>query len=1411
MRRFAKALPITTGAGLPARWAALGVSYMGTTIDLFEPNYTCRRLDDRPLIAPLGDFRAHVPEAGELLLYRDALVTDATDDALVTEAAAAGVLIHVTPSGTLADAIAYATTVGATSVHCQNADDCAVVRVAGLSSAADSADDLEPDVTLVDTTDIDLYAEAETIVSLCSSSWRVLAIGSNSDVSAYARAMAINADAVVCTAVPKIYMGEKLEGFVVDNTTWVFATDLGTVYTDAAGASWRVRNELTTCVDHGLTAPAALTVYAATADTAAELDITAGECTYDPVPYTNNLTLKRYVRFFASASGTCTLNYQLADDSDTISYRITQSMVDKLPEWMIWRTNGDSLAWKMTNIAGAALSEFDNAIEQTKWAMLQNFPAADVCGIGYASYVGTGYYPAATTVSATYAQAATINEFMLAAFPCYMLIDDQMVYNVTLANTEQMNLWTPLDEWGLLLDCERHSGETLARFRDRLLDVFAHDVAGTVAGLAAALRRELDPTGLDVAATTFTPNGGVVKIVELDDPTLKDSHGFPTTLLERAVTLQHDKGLPVWDEAKASRSIWNADGPNHLASDRLPYRLDTPLTALTGLTGSGAGPKADLAATLRRDRKVGGTLSATQYGKERTDVAHIMPIEVAYKIVATGTRPETTPRPIHYTLGVKVTWDDETSHSVYGKIEAVATSNASPGNGMTNGATTQNDIHDVIESTGDLTSAIAWFTAADCATPYLFVTTPTVEQITAVTTWISAAHYDDDNTSIFTEVAGSNAISGEAAVSIRANEDAAWATGIAEGNAIAINAAGGESINVRVAPLLPTNATFYNAAAAWSAEIKATAEVNAALDANGAYVANPALVAVPSFALPTDVVLTKYTASIMAASPGAEQALADSELTTIANQTTITFAQANGTPKGAPANETNDLTTYPNIRITSVDGGAAATTYSAPEYEAWTGTPLTFDVSALAVGESALIGSERVTFDPTPAGVTVEGIALSVTDNGNVVPGLVASRTDDGSIIVTRVPCDADLTVELAEGFYWLGADEKYHYVGTDEVAMAEDDTEATLTDILRDSLVTVPGYVYRFDYDENGKTFDPTVKIAGNGTKRLYLPHRDISNVTVDAAPVVATSDDTGTWVELADNTDPAVLYEVSYHLDNSFHVTDETLTLSDVVAAGGITVRYQKEHTADEATSVSLVPTAFWDDRFFLAYSDTADPTAVSTAAVHTEHTDLRTGALPGGIVDAALVWVEATDAAGGPVVGATVVWGAVAKGALSNAETTTNAEGRACAYYTCATGEPAATTQAITATVGGQAATSATLRLLPEHTPGAPGYEWLAVYSGPTSIRDQVAAAFTFLVFNADGTPMTADVAYSISVWVIDKEGNYIADTIEAGASGTMTPSNGVCTLTYTNPVDHRGLYVMSFGPAGLRTRTIAWRVY
>jgi hypothetical protein len=510
MRRYKFGFnPSSMGGDGLTLWPDLEITHSSEPIDLLYANYSARRIDTRPILDSgrmiWNSFTGITLPI--LMKYRDIMISNpvaAENLDMLKQAVEAGVRVHMMhESGTIDQAIADALAVGCYSVIAGASGDITLIAAAGLRVASypGLAVVVQPDVAFVQLSGIDTYADATLMVSqLGNTTPIVLGIAvAHQDSASWARAMLVNCNTIMTQSAetdvqaPKLYLGQTMLG--VDNlgASIKFKTDIGYVETNTLGSFWRVTNTLAGIIEHGISVTEDVEIFYITSDFPVDFEDKANI----PYPYTNDVELKRYVMLFTTGATYGDLLIEVSDDSDHIIYQTTRNMVNPLPEWMDWRINEESLGFGLTNIVGAYISEFENAVAQTRMAMIQRFPVDDVNGFGVVSWVGENYYPPQPLLNDNgypYVQCSNINELMFSSVPAFYLMDDG--HAVFVNTTYGQNLWTPLDEWGLLLDLHRHPEEGLRRFRARLLDVFQHPVGASREGMKYAIIRELSPYGI---------------------------------------------------------------------------------------------------------------------------------------------------------------------------------------------------------------------------------------------------------------------------------------------------------------------------------------------------------------------------------------------------------------------------------------------------------------------------------------------------------------------------------------------------------------------------------------------------------------------------------------------------------------------------------------------------------------------------------------------------------------------------------------------------------------------------------------------------------------------------------------------------------------------------------------------------
>lgn len=495
MKRYARPIAISGGES--------------EVVDLLSGNYSARRVDTRHIVSMAAyDYEETELSLPELMRFSDFIATDydvKNKSDVLLQASEAGVKLHLSlPMDSSGDEVfRSARAIKAFSISATNTVDNQQIKDAGYfvfgNMEYDSGDHIFTEganIVVIGALPEMTLEESEAIVAATPSTVGRVIVSTPMDYPSKVlpQAMALNADALLVDynsrnleIYPKLYLGERLLGVNADGNDVVFTTDIGTVRTDLNGNKWIVENHLATIVGHGIDGTGNITYL--TADSPEKI-VAPGNI---PYPYSNDVELQRYVKFFTDG-GDIILRYFVSADSDTIVYQATRDIVDPLPEWTVWRTNDNSLAFKLTNIAGAEVSAFENAIAEVRMALIQRFPVEDVHGTCYTSFVGKNYFPP-IPMNDVYGnlvvQAANENELMFSSVPAFLVTDDGVA--IFVGNQGKENLWTPLDEWGLLLDLKRHTGEHLARYQNRLQDIFKHPVGSTRQGLIAAAIRELQP------------------------------------------------------------------------------------------------------------------------------------------------------------------------------------------------------------------------------------------------------------------------------------------------------------------------------------------------------------------------------------------------------------------------------------------------------------------------------------------------------------------------------------------------------------------------------------------------------------------------------------------------------------------------------------------------------------------------------------------------------------------------------------------------------------------------------------------------------------------------------------------------------------------------------------------------------
>jgi hypothetical protein len=1450
MRKFDLLVPVTT---------LINGRYWSDVIDTFTYNYSVKRDDSYTLVQRYKDLTGvdlssvAVNTAGrcKYVTIRDTLLDNTDYDATVLAAlstiATTGTEVYVEPTHySLADTISLASNNSLTGIIATSSGQVTTIRAAGLKAVSYGYGGFVVDVCIYDTASVTTNATAVSAMASITSSGAAVVIareeyaGTRFDDAMYVKAMAIGADGFGYdesndqmdisdyVIAPKVFMGttqvpadngtpfsEEIADFNVSTDYWVFPTDIGKVLTDSTGSFFLVRNELGRVVEHGLTSVETLSVE--TSNDVNELDdnITV------PIEYSNEIELDRYVRFSCMASDeTPILHITISPDADTINQSATYDIVDPLPGWMAWKTDTGSIAWKFTNAIGAVIDDLVDQASSVALSSVQAFPVTEVNGFGLKYWVGESYYPDPIEWSdedaVIAAQASDIRELMLSSEPAYAIMGEWII-SVNGADDsglfgEETNLWTPLDEWGLLLGLHRHDGETLTRFRARILDIGLSPANATESGLENALFRELmppDTTDVDNFVRT-----GNISIYRIDSRHLNDDEGFPTDTKLRAVTEQREHGVHTWNNARIGRAIWNADGPEHEAMDRLPYRSDTDLTQFAGLTASGVGPGDDLSLIEATEADLSATVTLIRESLGYTDTAATHPADVTFKLWAEGDTDTLVKPLVRYRLEVKVrrtTDNKEFSRFILGESRSNILVN-----GTLRPINTRIEQYGLLNSDGTLRGI--WHDETGNHS-VLNSDLPLIADCNRITVDVSEIYVVTDTT---TKITTGTLYGGERYVRFSLEErpdEASAGNWTSEGTQLekTTTLSYWHTLSVQVAPLTTSNSAIV--ADTWvGPSIILEERINN--DWDGSTYSNlNRIIPIPAYNIPSNVSGTTWFVEPISISFPLRLDASAQEILTAFNTVVVEFATSGGSPSGGA---TSDLGGTPNIYVHAHDEPAIKT----PDVHIVSGN---VNVE-LGVGESTThLFSE---FALTSLATT----DTNVTYSGSVGAGFIMSIDEDNeSVTVTRARSVIDREFLAHHGTYWIGKDESYFYVSPVVGSISVSETTKALAGIPADfSAVWVDGYQYRFVDDAGNKSFSVTMSILGSGTANLYVPDTDIENVVVldDATPLTVSSVSDNKII-LSAVTDMTKTYTVSYDLAHSFYVSGQTIYLSEATT-GSTAYSYQPIGSSYAQTGINISPMSTWDRRFFVGYDGESAATP-TTLTVNPHRQQIIPGTLQGGLIDTVLIEAITLDSDGNPVSGRTIVW-TCDVGDLYYEQTTTNSEGRATAYF-CAS---AVQNQIATITAHDHAAdltTNTEVSVL--DIDGATGVDWTLVVDHSSLVRagttmrmlarawtpsvviDSATIRIDYVPASENGTLTTnatitddSSIAYSN----IDGSGN-ITWTEAVGNTVTAAGENNIFDITHlaysrTGTTIEKGLYRMTItpsAPANCPPKYIIWRVY
>lgn len=1097
---------------------------------------------------------------------------------------------------------------------------------------------------------------------------------------------------------PPIFMGLDVNEIDFSDTITV-STDTGTAFFDSAGVvPMSFRNELVSIMEHDAGGDSAISYR--TSDDSSDID------TFEYLPYANNADLKRYVQFSMEAAGNTWIEVTLTDDGDTIDFIETDRMVDQLPLWMAWREKG-STGYSMTNIVGRYANELFGAA-----GILSNYHLTDLDdrlnGVALVLSVSVGYVPKIGDVSIVDGNslplAADSDELIKSRVPSFYVENGKLYivrsdgFNIQFSDDigieglEEglyVNLWTAFDEWGLVLNLSRHTGESLSRFRDRLLDVFTSGFGSNKSGAQAAAERELSPEGMDTGA--FLPVGKV-SVFDLTNSSMTAPDGFPTEAKTQAVQEQRNAGVHTWDNAKAGSSIFDADGTNHEGQGRMPYIYDTPLDDVELL--SGVGPGDDLLVQRAGNVLLSPTVGIRVEGSDFANSYTGRRLQATVLFGATGTYKTITKPEVRYKVRAQVTTSEGgQTKNYYRDFIGYQQSNVNPNATSTQIGYKNTNVTRIDLVHRDRSGAImlpgTWFDSAGGSKPIHMSSDATITSISitnpdsnaSVAYWLqytTDAHVISSSTPTSSTLTKSDVSSNSSVL-----------------------------LNIIVAPFDASSTTNRT----WNSEkIPVTVMLNNTLE-NGVLANNSVVVNRPAFYVPSYVTGLDYTATVLSVVPvDNPDRLVDGETDegkisqAVLDDLKLGVTGAAGTVWNDTNNAHTQFKRYFTVAFDSSKVPQASSFPYVRKQLAGIDASSSIIVPKLSDGETRVINLQPGQIPSLP--VTATGSTTRVTTN---YPNISARLSGD-TLIVSRFDGKWYNNLYAGRGYYWISGLEKYAYSYTDgsnvgplaeafeisspttTVTMSKRPANFSMTRVLVDG----EEYSYRFygDYNESDE-YIKTFESEGMPT------------------------------------------------FTNSFYIDGITVHLSETIEAGStVTVISEPvESSGVIDTGVSVAPYASWDDRFFVVIDDS--DVVVNSIEIESDVQTISSDRAAGGCLDITLVSARALDSDGNPVEGVTMAWEASA-GNVHVAQAVTGADGRSVAYYTpVGAGEMTITAstegKSVTTTVVSTAASGSTRPLIV--TAGYPsmimsGMDFLAdieiVSSDPIS-----SVEYSLFFIAADGT--------------------------------------------------------------------------
>lgn len=275
---------------------------------------------------------------------------------------------------------------------------------------------------------------------------------------------------------------------------------------------------------------------------------------------------------------------------------LTLSFMNKLPPWFIMRHDPQSVGAQFLGVIASEIEETESFFLQS--LSNTNLYTADVNQTDYLyrTEISIPFSPHSTmTVSANGEQLVrSLSLYQFLAPPenplylsnTYILFDRTIYtktfpanlvittihngtqYSETLQLTEH-HTWNTFDEYGLLLDTPRISGERNARYKQRLLDVFRNRSSSSLTGLINGIARELDISPNTISIHSFHNKKDIVFQNELQTVDNK-----PTEMLKYYVGRMESQVPIMWGQFIWGEGFWDVSNISNQGSGVIPSFYD---------------------------------------------------------------------------------------------------------------------------------------------------------------------------------------------------------------------------------------------------------------------------------------------------------------------------------------------------------------------------------------------------------------------------------------------------------------------------------------------------------------------------------------------------------------------------------------------------------------------------------------------------------------------------------------------------------------------------------------------------------------------------------------------------------------------------------------------------------------------